>query len=130
MTLLERPQPTHVPICRLESLIPGRGITALVDQRAIAIFMLGPDRVFAIDNVDPCSGASVLSRGLVGQTIEDGAEVTYVASPIRKERFELATGRCLDRDATVATWAVRVIDGTIEVAVEASSASNGPETMP
>ena len=40
----------------------------------------------------PDLGANVLSRGIVG----DRAGVPVVASPIYKQCFELATGRCLD----------------------------------
>ena len=54
----------------------------------------GDGELHAIDNVDPCSGASVLSRGLVGDV--DG--VATVASPMYKQRFDLRTGRCLDAE--------------------------------
>ena len=40
----------------------------------------GADRWFAIDNVDPKSGASVLSRGLVGNL----GDRVVVASPSTK----------------------------------------------
>ena len=130
MTLLDADRTTWVAVCRLDQLIPGRGAAVLVDGRAVALFRLGGDEVRAIDNVDPCSGASVLSRGLVGQTVEADAPVRYVASPLRKQRFDLDTGRCLDADAPVATWPVRVADGVVEVGREASPWSNGPETTP
>ena len=80
------------------------------------MFLVG-DELFAIDDLDPCSGASVLSRGLVGTTDVDGDEVVYVASPLRKQRFDLRTGRCLDvSDVSVGVHAVTSVDGTIRVA--------------
>jgi nitrite reductase (NADH) small subunit len=88
-------------VCDVDRIEPDRGVCALVAGRAVAIFRLrGSHELRAIDNVDPFSGASVLSRGLVGATEIDGEWVSYVASPLRKQRFDLATGRCLD-DPTV-----------------------------
>lgn len=100
-----------VGVCAIGSLIADRGVAALVDRRPVAVFLLTDGTLHAIDNVDPCSGASVLSRGIVGDV--DG-EAT-VASPLHKQRFELATGRCLDAEAAVTVHAARVVDGVIEV---------------
>lgn len=96
MTLLDR-DTSFVPVCALERLTPDRGVAALVDGRAVAVFWLGNGAIHAVDNRDPFSGASVLSRGLVG----DADGVTTVASPIFKQRFDLTTGRCLDDDEVV-----------------------------
>jgi nitrite reductase (NADH) small subunit len=104
-------------ICDAAHLIPDRGVAALVDDRAVAVFLLTTGEVHAIDNVDPCSGASVLSRGIVGEA----AGVPTVASPMYTQRFDLRTGRCLDDDTkAVAVHGVRVLDGTIHVRVEPS----------
>lgn len=130
MTLLEADRTTWLPVCAADQLIAGRGVAALVDGRAVAVFLLADGRVCAVDNIDPCSGASVLSRGLVGETVIDGVAVRYVASPLRKQRFDLVTGRCLDADETLDTWPARVSDGTVEVGREASHRGNGPETAP
>jgi nitrite reductase (NADH) small subunit len=70
------------------------------------------ERLYAIDNVDPCSGAAVLSRGIVG----DRKGEPIVVSPIYKQAFSLVTGRCLDEpDQGVAVHAVRVEDGWVQV---------------
>jgi NAD(P)H-dependent nitrite reductase small subunit len=100
-------------VCRLDDLIPDRGVAALVDGALVAVFLLRGGDVLAIDNLDPFSGADVLSRGIVGDV---GGEPT-VASPLYKQRFALRTGRCVD-DPTVAvrTWSTRLVDGRIEVA--------------
>jgi len=101
-------------ICPTGALSLDRGAAAVVDGTQIAIFLLANGDLFAIDDHDPFSGASVLSRGLVG----DVAGEPTVASPVYKQRFALRTGRCLE-DPTVAvrTWVARIRDRHIEVAV-------------
>jgi len=100
-------------VCPVGRLVPGRGVTALVAGQPVAVFVL-PDRsVAAVDDVDPFSGAAVLSRGIVG----DAAGQPTVASPVYKQRFELRTGRCLDDDAiSIRVWPARVRHGMVEVA--------------
>jgi nitrite reductase (NADH) small subunit len=127
MTLLDAERTTWTDACPLDRLEPGRGVAVLVDGEAVALFRLDDGSVRAIGNLDPCSGA-VLSRGLVGHTIVDGATVRYVASPLRKQRFDLDTGRCLDADVTAGSWATRVVDGMVSVGRHASRWGNGPET--
>ncbi len=102
---------TWRPICAIDDIVPDTGVAALVDGKQIAVFRLRADnRVYAIDNGDPVSGANVLSRGLVGDL--QGERV--VASPIYKQHFSLATGRCLEDPAyTVRAYPVRVEDGMI-----------------
>jgi nitrite reductase (NADH) small subunit len=103
-----------VTVCALQRLTVDRGMAALVDGHQIALFALADGTVAAIDNVDPCSGASVLSRGIVGDL--DGA--VTVASPMYKQRFDLRTGRCLDIDGvSVAVHSARVVNGMVEVVV-------------
>lgn len=99
-------------VCRLDHLIPDRGVAALVRGEQVAVFLLTSGEVLAIDNLDPCSGAHVLSRGIVGDV--DGEP--SVASPVYKQRFLLRSGRCLDDEGVaVRTWAARVVEGRIEV---------------
>lgn len=100
-------------VCLIEDLIPERGVAAMVDGAQVAVFLLTGGEVLAIDNLDPFSGAEVLSRGIVGEV---GGEPT-VASPLYKQRFSLRTGSCID-DPTVAVqiWTTRLVDGRIEVA--------------
>jgi nitrite reductase (NADH) small subunit len=104
-----------VEVCPLDRLTPNRGVAALVGGRALALFLLADGSLHAIDNIDPISGASVLSRGIVGDA--DGSPT--VASPMYKQRFDLRSGRCLDRDhTTVATHDVRERDGNVEVRLQ------------
>lgn len=80
-------------VCGLAGLTPGRGVAALLpDGTQAAVFLDRGGRAYAIGNRDPFTGAYVLSRGLLGSA--GGAP--FVASPLLKQRFDLATGRCLD----------------------------------
>lgn len=100
------------PLCPADRLTPGRGVAALVAGEPVAIFHLADGTTHAIGNVDPFTGASVLSRGIVG----DAHGVPTVASPLYKQRFDLRTGRCLDDDAVqVPTYDVRVVEGRCEL---------------
>jgi nitrite reductase (NADH) small subunit len=99
-------------VCPLERIVPDTGVTALVDGLQVAVFRLSDGTVHALDARDPCSGANVLGRGIVGEV----AGTDVVASPVHKQRFALATGRCLDDGPDVAIHAARVVDGRIEVA--------------
>ncbi|MEV5610160.1 nitrite reductase small subunit NirD [Streptomyces sp. NPDC052225] len=92
-------------VCELSRMTPGRGVAALLpDGRQAAVFLDRAGRVFALDNTDPFTGAAVLSRGLIGSA--QGRP--FVASPLLKQRFDLATGRCLDDDeVTVRAYEVR-----------------------
>lgn len=94
------------PVCAPELLEPGRGVAVLLpDGAQAALFRDRADRLHAIGNVDPFTGAGVLAHGLVGSA--DGRP--YVASPLLKQRFDLADGHCLDDDTVaVATYQVRV----------------------
>jgi nitrite reductase (NADH) small subunit len=102
-----------VEVCPVDALVPNRGVAALVGERQVAVFLVSPgDEVLAIDNLDPISGAAVLSRGIVGSL----GDVLTVASPVYKQRFDLRSGACLDEDGVaVATYPARVQDGMVEV---------------
>lgn len=101
-----------VAVCRLERLTPDRGVAALVDGEAVAVFRLSSGELYALGNVDPFSGASVLSRGIVG----DVSGVPTVASPMYKQRFDLRTGSCLEEPSrAVAVYPVREDAGMVSV---------------
>jgi len=85
-----------IQVCRLEDIVPNTGVCALVRGRQVAIFRLGDDSVYALDNRDPFSKANVLSRGIVG----DLKGELVVASPVYKQHFGLVSGRCVE-DAAV-----------------------------
>ncbi|MET0911345.1 MAG: nitrite reductase small subunit NirD [Ilumatobacteraceae bacterium] len=105
-------------VARPDELRVDRGVAALVGGESVAVFRLADGTMAAIDHVEPFTNVPVLARGLVGST---GA-VTYVSSPLHKQRFDLATGRCLDDDAfSVRVWTVQVIDGYVCIAPQAGA---------
>lgn len=87
---------TYTTVCRVEDIPVEGGVCALVDGQAIAIFRTHEGNIHAISNYDPCSQASVLSRGIVGTR----GDIPFVASPMHKQAFDLRTGQCLD-DAAI-----------------------------
>ena len=114
MTLLNDIQ-VWTTACAYDHLIPGRGVAVLLDDGSqAALFRLDDGSLRALGNVDPFSGAAVLSRGIVG---DRGGRAT-VQSPILKQAFALDDGCCLD-DARVSVpvYQVRVTPaGQIQIA--------------
>lgn len=98
-------------VCEIDQIAPGTGVCALVNGQQIAIFRPRADeQVFAIDNMDPFAKANVLSRGIICE--HDGQ--LWVASPLKKQRFNLSDGSCMD-NATVSltTYPVKVSGGAV-----------------
>lgn len=86
----------QIPVCRYEQLIPGRGVAVLLpDGSQAAVFRTAKDELYAVGNLDPATGAYVISRGLTGSR----GGVPTVASPMLKHVYELASGRCVDGPA-------------------------------
>lgn len=113
MTLLNDIQ-VWTPACAYDRLIPGRGAGVLLpDGQQAALFRLDDGSVHAIGNIDPFSGAAVMSRGIVG----DRGGRAAVQSPIKKQAFALDDGMCLDDPAvTVPVFRTRVTaEGNVEV---------------
>lgn len=101
-------------VCAVEDILPGTGVCALVDGRHVAVFRASDHQFHAIDNVDPKSGASVLSRGIIGNL----GDRIVVASPLYKNHFDLCTGECLELpEHSVRAHGVRVDHGRIQVAL-------------
>ncbi|RWR02465.1 nitrite reductase [[Pantoea] beijingensis] len=101
-------------VCSLNDILPATGVCALLGEQQVAIFRPGKDeQLYAISNIDPFANASVLSRGLI---VEHQQEL-WVASPLKKQRFRLRDGLCMeDEHYSVAHFPVRVIEGRVEVA--------------
>jgi len=101
-------------VCKIDDLVMGSGVCALVQGQPVALFYLPEEeqRVFAIDNFDPIGGANVLSRGIIG----DVQGQLVVASPLYKEHFNLRTGRCIEKkEYAVRVWPVRIDGDTVFV---------------
>ncbi|MGJ7492364.1 nitrite reductase small subunit NirD [Variovorax sp. ZT4R33] len=100
-------------VCAADDILPNTGVCALVQGRHVAVFRIGNDQFHAIDNIDPQSGASVLSRGLIGSL----GDRVVVASPLYKNHFDLRTGECIEAPQnSVRPHTVRVDDGRVLVA--------------
>lgn len=115
---------TRTVTVRAEDLEDNLGAGVLLpDGTQIALFRVPtgePDRagrmpgstVFAVSNIDPYSGAAVISRGIVGEV--DGEPT--VASPLLKQRFSLSDGHSFeDADHRLAVYPVETSGGRILV---------------
>ncbi|XTZ38744.1 nitrite reductase small subunit NirD [Salmonella enterica] len=100
-------------ICKIDDILPATGVCALVNDQQVAIFRPHHDeQVFAISNIDPFFEASVLSRGIIA---EHQGEL-WVASPLKKQRFRLRDGLCMeDESRSVAHFEARVKDGEVQI---------------
>lgn len=98
-------------VCQLEQIQPNTGVCALIDNIQIALFRVSDEaRIYALSNHDPFSGANVMSRGIIGDV--QGERV--IASPIYKQHFSLATGRCLeDASAHLTVYPCKIINGDV-----------------
>lgn len=100
--------------CRYDYLIPCRGVGVLLpDGAQAALFRLDDGSLHAIGNIDPFSGAAVMSRGITG----DRGGRAIVQSPIKKQAFAFDDGSCLD-DPSVSLPVYRTrqtADGVVEI---------------
>ena len=99
-------------VCKCADLEIGRGVTALVNGHAVALFRMGEDEFYALGSHDPFARSGMLARGIVGRR----ADVPFVGSPTHKQAFDLRTGLCLDDPSVhVPTYQVKVVDGVVHV---------------
>ena len=117
-----RPLPVWVRVCRVADLERERGLAALIDGEQVALFRTHDDRIHAVQQRDPYSGAYVMSRGIVGTR----GEAPTVASPMYKQVFDLRTGTCLETlgkdEHALEVWPVAVdANGDVFVKWKASS---------
>ena len=113
MTNQQMQEMDWIEICALDDITPNTGIGALVASQPIALFRVGDEaRVYALSARDPFSQANVMPRGILGDI--QGERV--VASPIYKQHFSLATGRCLeDSEQHLLVYPSKVEDGRVWV---------------
>lgn len=99
-------------VCTYTILQPECGMPALFGEHKVALFRTTADELFAVGNVDPFSGAGVMSWGIVGD--RDGEPT--VCSPMLKQVFSLRTGMCLDApEAQLPIYPVRRRDDVVEI---------------
>ena len=103
-----RPLAVWVRVCTVADLERERGLAALIDGEQIALFRTHDDRIHAVQQLDPYSGAYVMSRGIVGTQ----GDAPTVASPMYKQVFDLRTGACLETQGkdehSLRVWPVAV----------------------
>ncbi|EXB27835.1 nitrite reductase [NAD(P)H], small subunit [Acinetobacter baumannii 1437282] len=107
------PENQWIEVCALEDITPNTGVGALIEGRSVALFRVGHEkRIYALSNKDPFSQANVMCRGIIGDL--QGERV--IASPIYKQHFSLATGRCLeDKDQKLLVFPTKIENGRVWV---------------
>lgn len=107
------PENQWVDVCNLDDITPNTGAGALIAGQSVALFRVGNEkRIYALSNKDPFSQANVMARGIIGDL--QGERV--VASPIYKQHFSLATGRCLeDKDQKLLVFPTKIENGRVWV---------------
>lgn len=117
------------PICSLDALTPERGVAALLSDTdsdakvQIAVIRTYDDKVFGVQQLDPYSGANVMSRGIVG----DYDARPTIASPVYKQTFDLETGICVNPQGSdrrnLKKYPIIVHDGTVYAAFPHSASA-------
>ncbi len=107
------PENQWVDVCNLDDITPNTGVGALIAGQSVALFRVGNEkRIYALSNKDPFSQANVMARGIIGDL--QGERV--IASPIYKQHFSLATGRCLeDKDQKLLVFPTKIENGRVWV---------------
>ena len=99
-------------VCDLDSLPLQAGIGARLGSERIALFRFG-DELYALEDREPGSDVSVLSRGILGDV---GGE-PVVISPLYKQRVRLRDGQSLDNPQhQLRCWPVKLEAGQIWLA--------------
>lgn len=104
------------PICQRKDLVANSGVVAWLDGTQIALFHVPQtedgEKVFALENRDPKSGANVIGRGIVGH-LQGGL---VIASPLYKQHFRLEDGACLEYpEQHLRAWSVRLNGDAVEI---------------
>ncbi|MDO6565729.1 nitrite reductase small subunit NirD [Alteromonas sp. 1_MG-2023] len=104
-------------VCGIDDVVTNSGVCALINDQQIALFSVLQAKqqyLYAISNWDPVGKANVLYRGLIGSIGDD----VVVASPLYKEHYVLATGKCVERDdVSVISFPVKIDGGRILISL-------------
>jgi len=106
-------------LCRRRDLVANSGVVAWCGGVQVALFYVTDEqRVYALENRDPQSGANVIGRGILG----DLAGEAVVASPLYKQRFRLADGACLeDEGQRLRVWPARLNGDAVEIDMDVTA---------
>jgi nitrite reductase (NADH) small subunit len=104
------------PICQRKDLVANSGVVVWLDNIQIALFLLPEtgegEKVFALQNRDPKSGANVIGRGIIGHL--KGSLV--IASPLYKQHYRLDDGTCLEYpEQQLRHWPARLNGDVVEI---------------
>lgn len=101
-------------LCQRSDLVANSGVCALIGSEQVALFYFPGEEqeIYAVSNWDPIGRANVLSRGVVG----DIGDRVVVASPLYKQHFDLMTGECLEEEASINVYNIRIDDDTVLIA--------------
>ncbi|MBB6119915.1 nitrite reductase small subunit NirD [Nocardiopsis algeriensis] len=113
MTTAYATSTTWIDACASSRLHTDDGIAVLLPGgRQAALFRTRDGHLYALDNIDPYTGAAVLARGIVG----DRAGTPTITSPLLKHTFDLRTGHSLDSPhVRLTTWPVRDTGTTVQI---------------
>ncbi|MEG5548157.1 nitrite reductase large subunit NirB [Enterobacter wuhouensis] len=102
-------------MCAIDEIPEQAGIGARLGRKHIALFRFG-ESVYALDDLEPGSGANVLSRGILG----DAGGEPVVISPLYKQRIRLRDGCQVDSgEPAVRAWPVKIENGRVWVGNDA-----------
>ncbi|WP_187488565.1 nitrite reductase large subunit NirB [Duffyella gerundensis] len=110
--VMQLPEEPWSAICPPETIPAQAGIGARLGNHRIALFRFD-GALYALDDIEPGTQASVLSRGLLG----DVAGEPVLISPLYKQRFRLRDGQSLEQaDRRLRCWPVKEQGGMVWVA--------------
>lgn len=102
-----------IEVCKVENLVKGAGVAALIGEVQVALFYID-EEVYGLNNYDPIGKANVMSRGLIG----DLKGHLMVASPLQKQHYDLKTGVCMDVEGvSIPVYDCKIENDTVYVKV-------------
>ena len=105
--------------CAVDELEPSWGEALLLRMKQIALFVISPQEIYAVNHQDPATDAFVMARGIVGSKAVADEHRPTVASPLLKQVYDLGTGECFtDPTLFLQTYRTRVVGGFIEIEIE------------
>ncbi len=97
-----------VKICKVDDIPENKGVRFEIDDYDLAIFKIKGE-IFVINNVCPHNHTPQMFNGhLIGASI---------ACPIHGWKFDLKTGKTLNNNSDIKTFASKVIDGYLFVSL-------------
>jgi nitrite reductase (NADH) small subunit len=102
-----------ITVCKEDDLVPGSGVCVLHNKNQVALFRESESSpVYAVSNYDPFGEANVLSRAIIGSS----GDKLVIASPLFKQHFCLATGKCIeDETVSIKTYKVRIDSSQVQL---------------